>query len=71
MDRYNHFLDVLFSYYFSMVDTDEFLEQYRIYKNILEDPKDKDDDERQEEIEKIMDEYWVDEDEAEEILDSE
>lgn len=53
-----------------MVDTDEFLEQYRIYKNILEDPKDKDDDERQEEIEKIMDEYWVDEDEAEEILDS-
>ena len=71
MDCYNHFLDVLFSYYFSMVDTDEFLEQYRIYKNILEDPKDKDDDERQEEIEKIMDEYWVDEDEAEEILDSE
>ena len=71
MDRYNHFLDVLFSYYFSMVDTDEFLEQYRIYKNILEDPKDKDDDERQEEIEKIMDEYWVDDDEAEEILDSE
>ncbi len=53
-----------------MVDTDKFLEQYWIYKNIIEDPKDKDEEETQEAIEEIMDEYWVDEDEAEEILDS-
>ena len=61
---------VLFTFHFPMVDTDKYLEQYWIYKNILEDSKDKDEDERQEEIEKIMDEYWVDEDKAEEILDS-
>ncbi len=53
-----------------MVDADKFLEQYWIYKNIIEDQKDKDEEERQEAIEEIMDEYWVDEDEAEEILDS-
>lgn len=53
-----------------MVDTDKFLEQYRIYKNFIEDPKDKDEEERYELIEEIMDEYWVDEDDAEEILDN-
>ena len=52
-----------------MVDTDKFLEQYWIYKNFIEDPKDKE-EERQEQIEEIMDEYWVDEDDAEEILDN-
>lgn len=67
-----------------MVDTDKFLEQYWIYKNVLHNEKDDtesdnyeeeynndyEDKERQEEIDDIMDEYWVDEDEAEEILDS-
>lgn len=57
---------------------------YRVYKNVLHNEKDDpesenyeeeynngyEDRERQEEIEDIMDEYWVDEDEAEEILDS-
>lgn len=63
-----------------MVSTNKFLEQYRIYKNYIEE-KDRYDDsdyenddseekERQEEIEEVIDEYWVDEDEAEEILDS-
>jgi hypothetical protein len=40
-----------------MVDTDKFLEQYWIYKNVIEDPKDKDEEETQEVIEEIMDEY--------------
>lgn len=63
-----------------MINTDKFLEQYRIYKNFIEEKEDRDDsfdyendnseyEERQEKIEEIMDEYWLDEDEAEEILD--
>ena len=57
---------------------------YWVYKNVLHNEKndsesdnyeednndDYEDRERQEEIEDIMDEYWVDEDEAEEILDN-
>ena len=40
-----------------MVDTDKFLEQYWIYKNFIEDPKDKYEEERQEQIEEIRDKY--------------
>ena len=64
-----------------MITPDKFLEQYRIYKNFIEEKENRDDGfdcednnsegiERQEEIEEIMDEYWVDEVDAEEILDS-
>ena len=53
-----------------MTNTEDMLMWYWVYKNILEDPKDKDEEERQELIEEIMDEYWVDKNEAEEILDS-
>lgn len=52
-----------------MIDTWDILMWYWLYKNFIEDPKDKDDDEKQDEIEEIMDEYGIDEDEAEEILD--
>lgn len=62
-----------------MLKPEDMLMWYRIYKNILEEKDEKSDydnydkseyQERQEEIEDIMDEYWVDEDEAEEILDN-
>ena len=63
-----------------MVNTEDMLMWYRVYKNVLEEKDEKESDydnhdtleyqERQEEIENIMDEYWVDEDEAEEILDN-
>jgi len=67
-----------------MVDSKDLIMWYWIYRNVLHNEKDDpdsdnyeeennndyEDRERQEEIEDIMDEYWVDEDEAEEILDS-
>ena len=72
----------LFSIINSMVETEDMLMWYWVYKNVLEDnEKDENNsddknydnekyDERQEEIEDIMAEYGVDEDEAEEILDN-
>lgn len=51
-----------------MVKIEDMLLWYWAYKTFIESPRD--DEERQEEIEEIMDEYWVDEDEAEEILDN-
>ena len=64
--------------------TEDFLLWYWVYKNVLHNEKDDtesdnyeekynndyEDKDRQEEIDDIMNEYWVDEDEAEEILDS-
>lgn len=62
-----------------MVKVEDMLMWYWVYKNVLEEKEEESDydnhdkeeyQERQEEIEDIMDEYWVDEDEAEEILDN-
>ena len=65
-----------------MVDTWDILMWYWVYKNILEEKEDDENnsddknydneeyDERQEEIEDIMTRYGVDKDEAEEILDN-
>lgn len=62
-----------------MVKVEDMLMWYWVYKNVLEEKEEESDydncdkeeyQERQEEIENIMDEYWVDEDEAEEILDN-
>ena len=65
-----------------MVDSSDIIMWYWVYKSVLEEKEEKDEnnsddknydneeyDERQEEIEEIMNEYWVDENEAEEILD--
>ena len=71
-------------YLLIMVDSKDLIMWYWVYRNVLHNEKnnpesdnyeednndDYEDRERQEEIEDIMDEYWVDEDEAEEILDS-
>ena len=63
-----------------MVKVEDMLMWYWVYKNVLEEKDEKEADydnhdneeyqERQEEIEDIMAEYWVDEDEAEKILDN-
>lgn len=77
------FICDLFSIINSMVETEDMLMWYWVYKNVLEEKDEKDEnnsddknydneeyDERQEEIEDIMSKYGVDEDEAEEILDN-
>ncbi len=62
-----------------MVETEDMLMWYWVYKNVLEEKQEYDSDynhdneeydEKQEEIKDIMAEYGVDEDEAEEILDN-
>ena len=63
-----------------MIKTENVLMWNRMHRNILEEKNEKESDyynyakeeyqERQEEIEEIMNEYWVYEDEAEEILDN-
>lgn len=66
-----------FTMILQMVKIEDMLLWYWVYKNVLEKNEESDYDdydkeeyqERQEEIEEIMNEYWVDEDEAEEILD--
>ena len=69
----------LFLIHKSMIETENMLMWYWVYKNVLEEKQEDDSDynhdneeyvERQEEIEDIMTEYGVDEDEAEEILDN-